>query len=62
MPIQDDEVMAEIRRYRDEFAARFNGDLHRMAEYLRQREREGEHMVVTRPPKRLELVEPRPKA
>ncbi len=53
MPVQDDEVMLEIRRYRAEFAARFGNDLALMAKYLQQRERESGQPVVVRPPRRV---------
>jgi N-formylglutamate amidohydrolase len=39
-PKYDDPVVAEVRRLREEFSARFGHDIHAMAEYLRARERE----------------------
>lgn len=48
-----DPIIAEIHRYREEFAKRFNYDLHAMMEYL-QREQAGNPNLV-------DLSKPRPK-
>ena len=36
----EDEIVAEIHRIREQFAARFNHDLNAMYQYFKQRERE----------------------
>jgi hypothetical protein len=52
----EDEIVAEIRRIRDQFAARFNHDLDAMYLYFKQREQESGRKyvnLVKRPKKRL---------
>ncbi len=41
-----DEVLREIRRCKEEFAARFNHDLDAMYRYLKQKERESGRKYV----------------
>jgi len=42
----DDEVMREIRRIREELAAKFDHDLHALYRYFKQRERESGRTYV----------------
>jgi N-formylglutamate amidohydrolase len=55
----DDPIVAEIRRIREEHAARFNYDLHAMCEDIRRSQNERGLPVVTLPPQRISpLAEP----
>lgn len=49
--MKDDPIVAEVRKARDKFAARFNYDLKAMARDLRSREGKDGRPVVTLPPK-----------
>lgn len=42
-----DEIVKEVRRIREEFAARFNYDLNAMYRYLKQQERESGRKYVS---------------
>jgi hypothetical protein len=46
-----DPIIAEIRRYRDEFAKRFNYDLHAIIEDARQRQAASGRKGVSFPPR-----------
>lgn len=46
-----DEVVEEVRRVRDAYAAQFNYDLKRIVEDLRRREQESGREYVQLPPK-----------
>lgn len=51
----DDPIVAEVRRIREELAARFNFDLHAICEDARRQTEEAERAgakVVTLPPRR----------
>jgi len=48
----DDPIVAEIRKYREDFAKRFNYDIAAMVEYLRGQEQ--------RHPERLTSLSPKP--
>jgi hypothetical protein len=48
----DDPVVAEVRRVREELAARFNYDLRAIFEDARRRAALGERQYVTLPPRR----------
>ncbi len=48
-PYEDDAIVAEVRKARDAFAARFNYDLKAMVKDIRSRQGKN---VVTLPPKR----------
>jgi hypothetical protein len=53
--MKEDAVVAEVRRIRDEHAARFNYDLDAIVEDFRKREKEGDSPVVSLPSKRIPL-------
>ncbi len=46
-----DEIVAEIQRHRQEYAAKFQYDLVAISEDLRRRQQESNRKVVTLPPK-----------
>jgi len=50
--MQDDPVVAEIRRIREELAARFNYDIHAIFEYAKQRDAADNRKVIRLPPRR----------
>jgi len=52
-----DPIVEEIRRIRQEHAARFNYDLRAIVEDLRKRQHEGGYRVVSLPPRRLPTVD-----
>jgi hypothetical protein len=69
-PEHDDEVLAELRQSREEFAARFNYDFNAIGRYLREQERrhppgrvvsvpvhDGAHSVVEPLPQLEEVTE-----
>jgi len=41
----------EIRQIKQQLAAQFDNDLHRIAEETRRRQRESDRKVITRPPR-----------
>jgi len=47
-----DPIVEEIKRIREEYAARFNYDLEAIARDVRSRQDDGDHQVVRRPPRR----------
>ena len=49
--IGNDEIVDEVRRVREAYAAEFDFDLRRIAEGLRRREREGGWEYLQLPPK-----------
>jgi len=49
----EDPIIAEIRKIRDEHAAKFNFDLHAICEDLRKKEKSCGHPLVSLPPRRL---------
>ena len=49
----EDPIVEEIHRYREEWAAQFNYDIHAMVEDLRRRQQAENRTVVTLPPKRV---------
>jgi hypothetical protein len=49
----DDEIVAEIRKFREEYAKRFNYDLRAMFEDLRKQQRASGSKVVSLSPKRI---------
>lgn len=54
-----DPIIEEIHKIRDEYAERFNYDLHAMCEDLRKRQLLSLHKVVTRPSRKpVSLVKP----
>jgi hypothetical protein len=46
-----DQIVDEVRRVREAYAAQFNYDLRRIAEDLRRRERESGRQYINLPPK-----------
>ncbi len=46
-----DSVIAEIRKYRDELAARFKGDVRAILEDVNKRQSDAGRMLVSRPPR-----------
>ena len=48
-----DPIIDEIRKYRDEYSARFNYDVKAMLEDIRRRQKESGRKSVTRTPKRM---------
>lgn len=55
-----DPIVEEVRRIRDEYAARFNYDLDAIYRDLKEREKRGEFSVVYRRPRR-PRTQPRPR-
>jgi hypothetical protein len=53
----NDEIVEEVRRVRLEYSAKFNHDLEAMFRDLKEQEEKSEREVVSRPPKKPELVE-----
>ena len=51
-----DEIIEEIRKIREEHAARFNNDVRAMVEDLRKRQQEGGRKVVSFPPRRPQVL------
>jgi hypothetical protein len=49
----NDPIVEEIRKYREEYAARFNYDLTAICRDLRQRQAACGREVVSRPPKKV---------
>ena len=56
MPEQErrDPIVEEVRKVREEHAARFNHDLKAIAEDLRRRQAESGHKIVSYPPRRVD--------
>jgi hypothetical protein len=54
----DDPIVDEIRRFRDEYAARFNYDLKAMIRDLKQQAKDRGLETVSRPPVRVTPVPP----
>lgn len=48
-----DPIVEEVRRYRQEYAARFNHDLKAICRDLRERQQKSGRKVVLLPPKRV---------
>jgi hypothetical protein len=53
----EDPIVAEIRRIREEYAARFNYDLWAMYEDLKEQERKSGRKFVSHPPRRIQPAE-----
>jgi len=49
--MHDDPVVAEIRKYRSEHAAKYGHDLDRICEALRERQKSSRRKVVSLPPR-----------
>ena len=54
----DDPIIAEVRRVRQEHAARFNYDLDAIFEDIKRMERESGRTFVSFPPRRVSPAEP----
>ena len=54
----EDPIVAEIRRFREEHAARFNYDLRAICEDLKEQERKSGRRFVSYPPRRIPPEEP----
>ena len=52
-----DPIVEEIRKIREEHAARFNYDIDAIVADIRKRQEEGGHKVVSLPPRRLPAVD-----
>jgi hypothetical protein len=53
----DDPIVEEVRKARDEYAAKFDYDLERIFRDVKERERQSTHRFVSLPPKRIEPLE-----
>lgn len=51
-----DEIVEEVRRVRDEYAAQFDYDVRRIAEDLRRRQQESGREYVTLPPRPTQAI------
>ena len=52
----EDEIVAEVRRARDEYGAKFNHDLEAIYKDIKEQEKQNQRKVVSLPPKKPELV------
>ncbi len=50
----NDPIVDEVRKVREEHAARFDYDLKRIFQDIKEREEKSGHKVVSLPPKRIE--------
>ena len=53
-----DQILLEVRRVREEYAQKFNGDVHAMMDDLRRRHAESSRQSVSREPKIRRKKEP----
>jgi len=53
----EDEIVEEVRKARDEYAAKFNHNLDAIYEDIKKQEKQTKHKVVSLPPKKVELLE-----
>ena len=51
-----DEIVEEVRKVRDEYAAKFNYDLDAIYKDIKEQEKQNQRQVVSLPPKKPELV------
>jgi hypothetical protein len=51
-----DEIVEDVRKVREEYAAKFNHDLEAIYQDLKKQEREGQRKVVSLPPKEPEMI------
>ena len=58
----NDPIVEEIRKYREQYAAKFRYDLAAICADLRKRQATCGHQVVSRPPKSVSTVETRKSA
>ena len=59
--MQDDPIVAEIRRIREEIAARFNYDIDALGKYARDRDAASGQKVIRLPPRPPELIAAKPR-
>lgn len=52
-----DEIVEEVRRVRDEYAAKFNYDFAAIYEDIKTQEKQTKRKVVSLPPKKVQLPE-----
>lgn len=52
-----DEIVEEVQKVRDEYAAKFNYDLDAIYEDIKKQEKQTKRKVVSLPPKKAELLE-----
>ena len=52
----EDEIVEQVRRVRDEYAAKFNYDLEAIYKEIKEQEEQNQHRVVSLPPKKPELA------
>ena len=52
----EDEIVEQVRRVRDEYAAKFNYDLEAIYKEIKEQEEQNQHRVVSLPPKKPEFV------
>ena len=50
-----DEIVEEVRKVRDDYAAKFNYDLDAIYEDIKKQEKQTRRKVVSLPPKKVEL-------
>jgi len=53
----NDEIVEKVRKVRHEYAAKFNYDLEAIFKDIKRQEEKSKREVVSRPPKKPELVE-----
>ena len=51
-----DEIVEEVRKVRNEYAAKFDYDLDAIYRDIKEQEKQNQHRVVSLPPKKPELV------
>ncbi len=51
-----DEIVEEVRKVRNEYAAKFDYDLEAIYQDIKKQEKQNQHRVVSLPPKKPELV------
>ena len=51
-----DEIVEEVRKVRNEYAAKFDYDLEAIYNDIKEQEKQNQHRVVSLPPKKPELV------
>ncbi len=51
-----DEIVEDVRKVREEYAAKFNYDLEAIYQDLKKQEQEGRRKVVSLPPKEPEMI------
>ncbi len=52
-----DEIVEEVRRVRDEYAAKFNYDLDAIYEDIKTQEKQTKRKVVSLPPRKVQMSE-----